>query len=85
MTKDNPGFIQNLNPRDRETKILECDCGWKGTFAEGFETWDDDGESTVCPRCLSTVAQIWFPTIQEMLDSGDPSEVRHAELRDSAH
>ena len=22
MTKDNPGFIQNLNPRDRETKIL---------------------------------------------------------------
>jgi hypothetical protein len=68
---------------DWRTAVLECPkCHWIGRFSEGAAGQFAELIDCSCPQCdafqTPVLAIVSFPTLQEMLGSGNPDDVREA-------
>jgi hypothetical protein len=66
---------------------LECPiCHWKGKFNEGSVGYYRELEECCCPHCDSAVSPILaivsYPTLEEMLTSGNPADIQKAKERE---
>jgi hypothetical protein len=68
---------------DWRSAELECPkCHWKGKFGEGSVEHYSELQDCSCPRCdfdaSPTLAKVSYPTLDEMLASGNPADVQRA-------
>jgi hypothetical protein len=66
---------------------LECPiCHWKGKFNEGSVKYYRELQDCSCPKCDSFVSPILaivsYPTLDEMLASGNPADIQQAKKRE---
>ena len=66
---------------------LECPrCHWKGKFNEGSVGYYRELQDCSCPKCDFFVSPILaivsYPTIDEMLASGNPADIQQAKQRE---
>jgi hypothetical protein len=55
------------------TELLNCHCGWSGTFEEGLVETHDTLMDSECPQCSTLLALVLYPTADEV-EQNEPEE-----------